>query len=102
MKSVRAETIVALAPADALALWADAGRWSSFVEGFQRVELVSDDWPRVGGEIVWHSGPGGRGRVTERVAEHGDGLFVTAVVEERLIGRQTAAFEEGGGGRSPP
>jgi hypothetical protein len=95
VKSARAEAAVALEPADALALWADAKRWSSFVEGFQRIEQLSGDWPRVGGKIIWHSGPDGRGRVTERVAEHGDGVFATDVAEERLLGRQTAVFEPG-------
>jgi hypothetical protein len=36
--------------------------------------------------------------VTERIAEHDDGVFATAVVEERLIGRQTIAFERGPSG----
>ena len=95
MKTARAEALVELAPDDALALWADARRWSSFVEGFQRIEHLSEDWPRVGGEIVWHSGPDGRGRVTERVAEHGGGVFATDVAEDQLLGRQTAVFEPG-------
>jgi hypothetical protein len=92
-RSARADGAVGLDADAALALWADARRWSSFVEGFQRIEEISPDWPAVGARIVWHSGPDGRGRVTERVVEHAGGVFVTEVAEKRLRGRQTAAFE---------
>jgi hypothetical protein len=98
-RRARADAAVALDPEAALALWADAGRWSSFVEGFQRIEDLSPEWPEPGARIVWHSGPDGRGRVTERIVEHTDGVFITDVAEERLRGRQTAVFEgraEGG------
>jgi hypothetical protein len=93
-RSARVDLAVALDPDAALALWADAGRWSSFVEGFQRIEELSPEWPAAGARIVWHSGPEGRGRVTEKIVEHGGGVFITDVAEERLRGRQTAAFEE--------
>ena len=47
----------------------DLGSWSSWVEGFDRVES-SDDYPDKGGRLVWRSRPAGRGRVAERVIEH--------------------------------
>jgi hypothetical protein len=44
--------------------------WAAWVDGFQEVESVAGDYPRVGGTLVWRSTPAGRGRVTERVVEH--------------------------------
>ncbi len=96
-KRARAEARVALEPAAALELWADANRWSAFIEGFQRIEILEDAWPDPGALIVWHSGLDGRGRVTERIVEHSSGVFITDVVEERLRGRQTAVFEAADG-----
>ena len=55
-------------------------------------------WPEPGAKVVWESGPGGRGRVTEKVVERSHGSFATQVFEERLVGRQTAAVEPAGEG----
>jgi hypothetical protein len=44
--------------------------WGSWVDGFQEVESIADDYPREGGTLVWRSNPAGRGRVTETVLEH--------------------------------
>jgi uncharacterized membrane protein len=90
----RAATVVPLAPEGALALWTDVGRWPTFVEGFARRLELSGEWPAEGARIVWESGPGGRGRVTERVVEHGTGRFETRVSEEALQGRQALSVSE--------
>jgi hypothetical protein len=66
----------------------DAGRWPTFVEGFARVLERSPGWPAEGERIVWESGPGGRGRVTEKVVEAGSDRFATMVFEDALLGRQ--------------
>ncbi len=90
---------VELQPDEAAALWRDPRRWSSFVEGFQRIEQMSRQWPEPGAKLVWDSGPGGRGRVTEKVSESSPTRFATMVYEDRLHGTQTAAFapdREGG------
>ena len=84
---------VPLDPPRALALWADVGRWPSFVDGFARVKEVSPEWPGHGAKLVWESHPGGRGRVTEKVLESAAGRFSTRVFEERLAGTQTAVVE---------
>ena len=75
-------------------------RWPSFVEGLARVGHVSSAWPEPGAKAVWESGPGGRGRVTEKVVERDASRFATEVFEERLVGTQTAEFAPAGEGRA--
>ena len=85
-------------PEAATAMWRDPRRWAAFVEGFQRVEEQSPDWPAEGAKVVWVSGPGGRGRVTEKVKADGpDRASRTLVYEERLVGTQTFRAAEDGG-----
>ena len=91
-RTVEAAGRVALQPDEAAALWRDPRRWSAFVEGFQRLEELGQTWPEPGARLVWDSGPGGRGRVTEKVAENGPTRFATKVYEDRLYGTQTAVF----------
>ncbi len=95
---VTATADVPLDPMRALGLWADVRRWPSFVEGFARVDSLSEDWPERGSKVVWLSQPGGRGRVTEKVVEKGTWRFSTRVFEERLAGTQTAEVEPAQGG----
>jgi Polyketide cyclase / dehydrase and lipid transport len=91
---------VVLDPDAAAALWRDVRRWAGFVEGFQRLEEAGADWPGEGAKVVWVSGPGGRGRVTEKVVATGPTSFTTRVHEQRLHGTQTAAFAPGPAGGS--
>ena len=93
-RTARAATVVPLAPEGALALWTDLDRWPPFVEGFARTLETSGDWPAEGARVVWESGPGGRGRVTEKVLEHGTGRFATRVSEEALQGQQSVSIAE--------
>lgn len=90
---------VGLEPEGATQLWQDLRRWPGFVEGLQRIEQQGADWPAEGSKVVWASGPGGRGRVTEKVAATTPTSFSTRVFEDRLFGTQTASFQrrEGGG-----
>ena len=90
----RAAAVVPLAPEGALALWTDVNRWPTFVEGFARKLEQSEDWPSEGARVVWESGPGGRGRVTEKVVEHGTGRFETRLSEDALQGRQALSVSE--------
>ena len=94
MKVARAEDVVALAPEATLALWSDTARWPSFVEGFARVLERSGEWPAEGSRVVWESVPGGRGRVTEKVAERAPDRFATQVFEDALIGTQRLTVVE--------
>ncbi len=83
---------VTLQPDDAAELWRDARRWSAFVEGFQRIETMAENWPEPGAKLVWDSGASGRGRVTEKVSENAPTRFATKVYEDRLYGTQAASF----------
>jgi hypothetical protein len=89
-----AEHVVRITPEASLALWADPGRWATFVEGFARTLEISPDWPAEGAKVVWESSPGGRGRVTERVLEHAPGRFTTQRYEDALQGRQAMTASE--------
>jgi hypothetical protein len=93
LRSAKAQAGVVLAPAEAMELWTDVRRWPAFVEGFGHIESVEREWPQPGSKVVWHSGPAGRGRVTERVVESKPGRFTTQVFEEALTGTQTLSVE---------
>jgi Polyketide cyclase / dehydrase and lipid transport len=89
VRTAYARGTVPLQPDGALRLWTDVDRWSSFVEGFARTLERSPGWPAEGERVVWESGPGGRGRVTEKVVESAADSFATMVFEDALMGRQT-------------
>ena len=73
--------------------WYDTGRWSSWVDGLERVLAVSGPWPEPGAVVTWESGPAGRGRVVERVVEHRPLQGQTSEVSDPSIsGRQSVAF----------
>jgi uncharacterized membrane protein len=97
-RTVEVAGAVPLDPEAAAALWRDLRRWSSFVEGLQRIEQQSPDWPQPGAKVVWVSGAGGRGRVTEKVLSSEPTAFSTRVHEERLSGTQAIVFEPAAGG----
>jgi Polyketide cyclase / dehydrase and lipid transport len=100
MGRVNAATVVPLGPEAATTMWRDARHWSGFVEGFQRMEEQSADWPAEGAKVIWHSGVGGRGRVSEKVIATTPTGFSTRVAEDRLLGLQTfEALEDGEGSR---
>jgi hypothetical protein len=89
VRTAHARGTVPLQPDGALRLWTDLDRWPSFVEGFARQLERSPGWPAEGERVVWESGPGGRGRVTEKVVESAADSFATMVFEDALMGRQT-------------
>ncbi len=100
MAEVTAAAVVPLSPEAATALWRDPRRWPGFVEGFQRVEEQAPEWPEAGGKLVWVSGEGGRGRVTEKVKASAPTEFRTLVFEDRLVGTQSfVAAEQADGSR---
>ncbi len=98
MRTAGAGTDVPLAPAAALALWADVSRWPSFVEGFARLVENDPGWPAPDARLVWESVPAGRGRVTEKVVESSEDRIATMVFEDRLAGRQEFRVAPGPGG----
>lgn len=99
MGVARERAVTVLPPGRALALWLDVERWPTFVDGYARVDHQHERWPEPGARVVWHSRPGGRGTVTEKVAEiERPGRVVVDVIDDKLSGRQTATFEEDEGG----
>ena len=98
MRTAGAGTDVPLAPAAALALWADVSRWPSFIEGFARLVVNDPGWPAPDARLVWESVPTGRGRVTEKVVESSEDRIATMVFEDRLAGRQEFRVAPGPGG----
>jgi hypothetical protein len=74
-------------------LWYDTSRWVAWVDGLDAIVSVDGDWPRVGGRVVWESGPAGRGRVTERVVGYEQLLGQTLEIEDDSVkGRQSVTF----------
>ena len=101
MAATSAARRVELDPERAWALWTDVQRWATFVEGFGNVLERSPEWPERGSRLVWHSTPGGRGRVTEKVTASEPGrTFATQVFEEALAGTQLVTFERAEDGRT--
>jgi Polyketide cyclase / dehydrase and lipid transport len=89
LRRAAARSSLPLTPAEALVLWCDVDRWSSFVEGYARCLELTEAWPDPGSRVVWESTPDGRGRVTERVTENEPDRFSTQVFEKALTGTQT-------------
>ncbi len=54
---------------------------------------MGEGWPAPGARVIWHSGPAGRGTVTERVVEHTPLEGQTVEVEDDSIrGSQRVSF----------
>ena len=80
-------------PAVAQRLWVDTRRWPTFVDGFGRVLDIDESWPEPRSKVVWESGPAGRGRVTERIREYGEGVVAADVFDAQMAGVQTLRVE---------
>ncbi len=92
----RAATVVPGPVAEVEALFYDARRWPSWLDGFGGVVSLQGEWPARGAVLDWTSKPGGRGAVRERVVAYAPGAGQELDVEdERLEGTQTVAFTEG-------
>jgi hypothetical protein len=99
MGVARERAVTVLAPRQALDLWLDTSRWPTFVDGFGALERRHERWPEPGATVVWQSKPGGRGTVTEKVAElEPPGRVAIDVLDGQLSGRQTVTFEDDEGG----
>ena len=93
MRPLRAAQTFPVSVAEAERCWYDTRRWASWVDGCDHVVQTAAPWPRIGGSVIWESGPAGRGRVTERVVAHApaDGQALE-VSDDSMTGRQTVAF----------
>ncbi len=70
MAKVAAELRIPASLAETWDLYFDPTRWAEWVDEFRAIDSLRDGYPQVGGTLVWHSGPSGRGQVTETVLEH--------------------------------
>jgi uncharacterized membrane protein len=79
-------------------VWYDTDRWPHFIDGLEDVEEVTPNWPGVGAEVTWRSGPAGRGHVVERVVAYEllDGQEVE-VEDDSIRGRQRVSFQPDNG-----
>jgi uncharacterized membrane protein len=74
-------------------VWYDISLWPRFIDGLDSVEEVTPNWPGVGAEVRWRSGPAGRGQVVERVVSYEllDGQEVE-VQDDSIRGHQRILF----------
>ena len=70
MAKVAEELRIPASLAETWDLYFDPDRWPEWVDEFRAVDSRTGGYPEVGGTLVWHSGPAGRGQVTETVLEH--------------------------------
>jgi hypothetical protein len=78
---------------DAETCWYDTTFWPAWIDGLDRVVEVTGDWPGPGANVIWESGPAGRGRVQERVIAYEPLAGQTLEVQDDSIeGRQSVAF----------
>ena len=79
---------------EAQTCWCDTGRWPEWVDGLARVVALEGEWPHPGATVTWESGPAGRGRVRERVAEFEPLAGLTTEVEDdSMTAVQRVSFE---------
>jgi uncharacterized protein YndB with AHSA1/START domain len=68
-KPVEEEIAIQASLAEVWDLYFEPRTWQSWVDEFRGVDS-SEGYPEVRGKLVWHSGPNGRGQVSEEVLEH--------------------------------
>lgn len=99
MSAAEASDTFAVPIAQAEERWYDTTSWAGWVDGLERVLEVSAPWPRAGGQVVWESGPAGRGRVSERCIAYEPRRGQSAEVgDDSITGVQTVAFLAAGDG----
>ena len=95
MGKAEASVEVAGLASEAEAVWYDPIRWPAWIDGFGHVVELAEGWPAEG-RLVWHSTPGGRGRVLETVTAYEPrGGQTLAVEDSRLRGTQRVRFTPG-------
>jgi hypothetical protein len=70
MGTVSEELLIPASLAEVWDLYFEPDRWRVWVDEFHAVDSMSEGYPEVGGKLVWHSGPAGRGQVAETVLDH--------------------------------
>ena len=94
MARVRVNQLLDASVHEAETCWCDVSRWPEWVDGLARVISVDGSWPEAGSEVIWQSGPAGRGRVSETVETYEPLHSLTVRVHDDAIeGRQQVRFE---------
>ena len=70
MRPLAEELVINASLAEVWDLYFEASRWPAWVDELKGVDSLEGGYPEEGGGLVWHSGPSGRGRVSETVLEH--------------------------------
>jgi ligand-binding SRPBCC domain-containing protein len=70
MAAVSVTAPIAAPLAEVWDLYFDPQRWRAWVDQFAAVVDVDPNYPAAGSELVWRSGPAGRGEVREEVLVH--------------------------------
>ncbi len=80
-------------------LYFEPATWRSWVDEFRGIDETRGDYPEAKGTLVWHSGPAGRGQVTETVLEHEPRrIHRIRYLDENSEGEQTTTFAMEGTG----
>ena len=70
MGTVSEELQIPATLAETWGIYFNRSNWNAWVDEFRGIDSISEDYPEAGSRLVWHSGPAGRGQVTETVLEH--------------------------------
>ena len=98
MATVASAITVAAPRADAWRFYFDESSWPLWVDQFAAV-VSAVGYPEVGGELVWRSGPAGRGEVREKVIEHvPESRHAITFADPSTEGRLVTAFSDEGEG----
>jgi len=93
MGKVSEELLVPASLAEVWDLYFTDSTWPTWADQFHAVESVSENYPETGGQLVWRSGPAGRGTVTETVLEHEPRrLHRIRFADQHAEGEQTTTF----------
>lgn len=97
MASVRAEILIDASLAEVWDLYFAPRTWRSWVSEFRGADEMDDGYPEAGGTLVWHTGPAGRGQVTETVLDHEPRrVHRIRYLDENSEGEQLTKFEISG------
>ncbi len=97
MRAVNASVTCSATVHEAITAWCQTERWPYWVEGLERIESVTSDWPRAGAIVRWRSRPAGRGQVTERIVAYQPLESIESEIEDdQVIARQLVTFTPAG------
>lgn len=99
MATVEAEIVVPASLAEVWDLYFSRRAWPTWVDEFRGITEIDGSYPEEGSTLVWHSGPAGRGTVTETVLEHEPRrLHRIRYLDQGSEGEQLSTFEIAGEG----